>query len=117
MMSVAHTAQVIGPGLGASEVCAALGLHPYRSPLALWEEKCGEREPFAGNDFTEWGLLVEGPLLKWYERRLDGRRLHRLAGPGQKRQPVGRSQVGQRPARRGDPAVPVGDVRLRVGSR
>jgi putative phage-type endonuclease len=71
MVAIAHDRQTIGPGLGASEIACVLGMNPYRSPLALYEEKVGEREPFAGNDFTEWGLLVETPLLQWYERRLE----------------------------------------------
>lgn len=46
-------------GLGASEVSAALNLNPYRSAYELWQEKIGEREPFAGNDNTRWGQLIE----------------------------------------------------------
>ena len=69
MVAVAHERQKIGPGLGASEVAAAVGLSPWQSPLTLWEEKTGKREPFAGNDFTEWGLLVEPALLAWYEQK------------------------------------------------
>lgn len=61
--------QEIGPGLGASEIPAASGLDPFKSPLQLWLEKTGQCEPFAGNDVTEWGLEVEQPLLRWYEAR------------------------------------------------
>jgi putative phage-type endonuclease len=62
--------QTIGPGLGASEIAAALGLSPYRSPLRLWQEKVGEVEAFQGNDFTRWGHAVEPALLDWYRRRM-----------------------------------------------
>jgi putative phage-type endonuclease len=49
-------------GIGASEIAAALGLDPYRSPFDLYAEKTGMVEPFAGNEFTRWGDLLE-PLL------------------------------------------------------
>lgn len=53
-------------GLGASEVSAALGLNPYRSAYELWQEKIGEREPFAGNDNTRWGQLIEDAARQAY---------------------------------------------------
>lgn len=61
--------QVIGPGLGASEISAAAGLDPFKSPLQLWLEHTGQAPPFAGNDVTEWGLEVEPALLNWYTKR------------------------------------------------
>lgn len=57
MVAVAQVRSDVG--LGASEVSAALNLNPYRSAYELWQEKIGEREPFAGNDNTRWGQLIE----------------------------------------------------------
>lgn len=50
-------------GLGASDVSAAVGLDPYRSPLDLYLEKKGLAEPFEGNEHTRWGNRIE-PLLR-----------------------------------------------------
>jgi len=77
--AAARVRQEIGTGLGASEIAAACGIDPYRSPLQLWLEHTGQCEPFAGNEFTEWGLLVEPALLSWYEGRhvLEGEEFHR----------------------------------------
>jgi predicted phage-related endonuclease len=61
--------QEIGEGLGASEIAAAAGLDPFRSPLQLWLEKTGQAPPFAGNEITDWGLEVEVPMVAWYGRR------------------------------------------------
>lgn len=71
MTAAVHARQNIGPGLGASEVATAIGLHPFKSPLRLWQEKVGEVEEWEGNEFTEWGLLVEPALLAWYARTLE----------------------------------------------
>jgi putative phage-type endonuclease len=62
------TKQSILPGLGASEISAAAGLDPFRSPLQLWLEHTGQCEPFAGNEFTDWGLEVEPAILRAYEK-------------------------------------------------
>ena len=58
--------QTIGPGLGASEVAVALGLHPYKTRIELWLEKVGAAEGFTGNARTDWGLEVEPALRRWY---------------------------------------------------
>ena len=48
-------------GVGASEVADAIG-HGWGSSVRLWGVKLGLIEPFAGNEKTEWGLLLE-PLI------------------------------------------------------
>lgn len=58
-------------GIGASEIAAALGLNPYKTPLELWLEKTGQAPGFSGNSRTEWGLDVEPALRTWYVRRHD----------------------------------------------
>ena len=53
----------------ASDVACLLGVNPYKSALELYLEKTGQREPFAGNETTEWGLLLEPVIIEEYERR------------------------------------------------
>lgn len=62
-------------GIGASEIAVVLGLNPYRTPYELFEEKIGEREPFAGNDATRWGQLTEPAILAAYSEKT-GAALH-----------------------------------------
>lgn len=61
--------QAIGAGLGASEIAAALGVHPHKARLDLWLEKTGQAAPFEGNERTAWGLDVEPALRQWYADR------------------------------------------------
>lgn len=78
-MSAAAGQHLSDFGIGASEIAAVVGLSPYRSRYELWLEKIGEREPFAGNDNTEWGLLVEPAARKAYEMKT-GQRVHVPSG-------------------------------------
>lgn len=62
-------------GIGGSEVAAALGLSPFKSPYALWAEKTGESEDtFDGNLNTRCGTLLE-PVVRtlWQEDRPEAR--------------------------------------------
>ena len=52
--------------LGASEIPAVAGLSPHRSPFDVYLEKRGMAEPFAGNQFTEWGLRLERAICDKY---------------------------------------------------
>ena len=52
-------------GLGTSEAANACG-HGYGTPLELWEEKTGLKEPFRGNEFTERGKLNEPAIRAWF---------------------------------------------------
>lgn len=62
-------------GLGSSDIPRVIS-----DPHAVWLEKTGRAEPFAGNEYTDWGELME-PILhrkacaKWSEE--DRRRNHR----------------------------------------
>ncbi|MEI7706474.1 MAG: YqaJ viral recombinase family protein [Deltaproteobacteria bacterium] len=56
-------------GLGGSEVAAAIGLHPYKSPVQLAAEKLGLVEPFAGNDATDLGIAMEPVIVGLYTKR------------------------------------------------
>ncbi len=52
--------------LGGSDAAAALGIDPYRSPVALWLEKLGRGDGFAGNNATDWGHRLEPVIADWY---------------------------------------------------
>ena len=52
--------------LGASEIAAVVGLNPYRTAVDVWMEKTGKVQPFAGNNFTEWGLRLEDAIAQKY---------------------------------------------------
>ena len=67
-------------GLGASDVPAALGFSPFRSPLEVWCEKTGAPLKADGqtNDVMQWGLDVEAGIARAYERQT-GRSLVREA--------------------------------------
>ena len=54
--------------LTASDVPAALGLSPWKSPLELWAEKTGtvEAEDIGGRDAVKWGLRLERPVAEGY---------------------------------------------------
>lgn len=55
-------------GIGASQVAAALDLHPYHSRIGLWQELTGAVPPFAGNEITEWGNELEPVIRRKYSR-------------------------------------------------
>jgi putative phage-type endonuclease len=57
--------------LGASEAAAAIGLSPFKAPIALWLEKTGQSPSFEGNTATVWGADIEPALRQWYAREFD----------------------------------------------
>lgn len=63
-------------GIGASEVGAVLGVNPYASPVDVWMEKVGRREPFEGNALTEFGQLMEDHIAKKYSE-VTGRKVRK----------------------------------------
>lgn len=66
-------------GIGGSDAAAALGLNPYKSPLALYLEKRGEVEPddLSDNDAVRWGAILEDVIADEYARRT-GRKVRRV---------------------------------------
>lgn len=52
--------------LGASEIAAVAGLNPKRTALDVYLEKKAIVPPFGGNEFTEWGLRLEGAIAQKY---------------------------------------------------
>lgn len=59
--------------IGSSDAAAILGLDPFKSASDVWLEKTGRVEPFAGNEATERGQLLEPALLTFAERQLGKR--------------------------------------------
>ena len=56
--------------LGATDVPVILGLSPRRTQHELWLEKTNRLEPWAGNDATKIGNMVEPGLLDYAEDKL-----------------------------------------------
>lgn len=54
--------------LTASDVPAALGLSPWKSPFELWAEKTGNIDPedIGDRDAVKWGLRLEGSVIEGY---------------------------------------------------
>lgn len=61
-------------GLGGSEVPTVLGLNEYMSPFQLWKGKVGDEIEVIENKFTWWGIELEAPISRSYEK-LSGRTL------------------------------------------
>lgn len=55
-------------GIGGSDAAAVLGLSQWKSPLALWAEKCGlvEHPNLDELEFIEWGQVLEEPIAQKY---------------------------------------------------
>lgn len=70
-------------GIGSSDAAAAVGLHPYKSPLMLWLEKTGQAAALLQNDVedeeaaTYWGTLLEPIVAAHYTKRT-GNRVRRV---------------------------------------
>ncbi|SMC28072.1 putative phage-type endonuclease [Desulfacinum hydrothermale DSM 13146] len=59
-------------GIGGSDAAAVLGISPYRTPMEVWMEKTGRREPEFSPQAEErmrWGTLLEGVVADEYARR------------------------------------------------
>lgn len=56
-------------GIGGSDAAAALGLSPWKSPLALYLEKTGDTQPHADSEPMTWGRVLEPVIRSEYERR------------------------------------------------
>lgn len=58
-------------GLGGSDVAAAIGLSPYKTPVDLWLEKTGQREPddLSDNERVHFGNVLEDVVAAEFSRR------------------------------------------------
>jgi len=65
--------------LGGSDAAAAAGVSPWKTPVQLWQEKCGlVPEPdLSGREFVTWGILLEDVVAEEAARRL-GVKAHRV---------------------------------------
>ncbi len=54
--------------IGGSDVAAILGIDRYRTPYEVWDEKKNGNNPFTGNQFTEWGILLEPVIITKFEK-------------------------------------------------
>lgn len=70
---VALPEQKIGGGIGASEIAAVMGLHPWTSPIEVYLQKIGEMPPMEDNDFTRWGRWMEARIREWYVEKTGAR--------------------------------------------
>ncbi len=52
-------------GLGGSDIAAALGVAPWKTPLQLWREKTGQapEADLSGNTLVQWGARLERLIL------------------------------------------------------
>ncbi|MDB5886642.1 MAG: phage-type endonuclease [Polaromonas sp.] len=70
-------------GIGSSDAGAAVGLHPYKSPLELWMEKTGRDGNLPKTDPNDeaspmyWGTLLESIVASHYTKRT-GRKVRRI---------------------------------------
>lgn len=56
--------------LGGSEVAAVLGIHPYKSALEVYADKCGALPPDERtSEAAQWGSIFEAPILQEFARR------------------------------------------------
>lgn len=73
-------------GIGGSDVAAALGVSPWKSPLRLWQELSGYAEPtnVAEVEAVKWGKRLEAAVALGYEEETGRRTIeHRDASTGQ----------------------------------
>lgn len=54
-------------GIGGSEITSVMGLDPYRTPNALWEQKTGRAPDFGGNKYTEMGNYLEPVVAQMFQ--------------------------------------------------
>lgn len=60
---------IFNQGIGGSDIAVILGLNKYRTPLDLWKERKGLKEPFQGNLSTRIGLALEPQNIAEYKDR------------------------------------------------
>lgn len=54
---------LVKQGVGASMAATAIGLNPYQRPIDAWLVLTGRAAPFAGNEATQWGQILE-PVIR-----------------------------------------------------
>lgn len=75
--------QIRKQGIGSSDAAAAVGLHPYKSQLALWLEKTGrdtaipKSDPHDEESPAYWGNVLE-PIVAWHYSKRTKRKVRRI---------------------------------------
>ena len=66
-------------GIGSSDAAVAIGISPYKSPLALWLEKTNRQEPedLSTKEAVFWGTTLEPILAEVYQERT-GKKVRRV---------------------------------------
>lgn len=61
-------------GIGGSDVAAIMGLNSYASPLEVWLEKTGRKEPedLSEKEAVEWGNILEDVVADKFKREHEG---------------------------------------------
>lgn len=57
-------------GVGASDISVIMGSNPYKTPLQLWETKCGYRSEDRMNPAMEHGIKTENIARQWLNENL-----------------------------------------------
>ncbi|MCL4305095.1 YqaJ viral recombinase family protein [bacterium] len=55
-------------GIGGSDIGAILGVNPFRSPLDVYMDKLGLKEPEPDNEKMRWGRVLERPIAEEFCR-------------------------------------------------
>lgn len=55
--------------IGGTGISAVLGLNQYTTPFDLWLQITGQAEPITENEPMRWGIVLEEPIAKEFERR------------------------------------------------
>jgi len=58
--------QARNQGIGSTDSATILGLNPYKTPIELWEEKLGRKEPDGTNWFMQRGTALEPVIRQHY---------------------------------------------------
>lgn len=75
-LSYQNWLEVSKKGIGSSDAATAIGLNPYKSPIALWAEKTGKVNDFIQLNYDNetspmyWGKLLEPLVAETYSKKI-----------------------------------------------
>jgi putative phage-type endonuclease len=78
----AHWLELRKQGIGGSDAAAVLGISKWSSPLTVWLEKTGRKEPadLSSNQAVEWGKRLEDPIAEKFADEHPGMLVERPSG-------------------------------------
>lgn len=56
-------------GIGGSEMAAIMGYSKWASPIDVWLDKCGNKEPIEENEYMYWGNMLEEVVAQEFSKR------------------------------------------------